>query len=92
MIGHSADVSGEHEFDSPHEVQQFSLRFVVGSCFVQAYYQPVSLLTKKYRKQLNIFERKVCRRILGPVYDNEKENWRILTDKETYGIVKKNLP
>jgi hypothetical protein len=24
----------------------------------------------------------VCRRILGPVYDNEKENWRILTNKE----------
>jgi len=23
----------------------------------------------------------VYRRILGPVYDNEKENWRILTNK-----------
>jgi hypothetical protein len=31
----------------------------------------------------------VYRRILGPVYDNEKENWRILTDKEIYAIVKK---
>jgi hypothetical protein len=31
-------------------------------------------LTKRDRKQLNIFERKVYRRILGPVYDNEKEN------------------
>jgi len=31
-------------------------------------------LTKKDRKQLNIFEKKVCRRILGPVYGNEKEN------------------
>jgi hypothetical protein len=31
----------------------------------------------------------VCRRILGPVYDNEKENCRILTDKEIYAIVKK---
>jgi hypothetical protein len=31
----------------------------------------------------------VCRRILGPVYDNEKENWRILTNKETYASVKK---
>jgi hypothetical protein len=30
---------------------------------------------------LNIFERKVYRRILGPVYDNEKGNCRILTDK-----------
>ena len=31
----------------------------------------------------------MCRRILDPVYDNEKENWRILTDKEIYAIVKK---
>jgi hypothetical protein len=34
----------------------------------------------------------VFRIILGPVYDNKKENWRILTDKEIYVIVKKNLP
>ena len=46
-------------------------------------------LTKRHRKQLNIFERKVYRRILGPVYDNEKENWRILTNKENYASVKK---
>jgi len=38
-------------------------------------------LTKRDRKQLKVFERKVYRRILGPVYDNEKENWRILTNK-----------
>jgi hypothetical protein len=31
----------------------------------------------------------VYRRILGPVYENEKENWRILTDKEIYAIVKR---
>jgi len=31
----------------------------------------------------------VYRRILGPVYDNEKENWRILTNKEIYVSVKK---
>jgi len=31
----------------------------------------------------------VYRRILGPVYDNEKENWRILTNKEIYARVKK---
>jgi hypothetical protein len=31
----------------------------------------------------------VCRRIIGPVYDNEKENWRILTNKEIYATVKK---
>jgi hypothetical protein len=31
----------------------------------------------------------VYRRISGPVYDNEKENWRILTNKEIYASVKK---
>jgi hypothetical protein len=47
------------------------------------------ILTNRYRKQLNISERKVYRRILDPVYDNEKEKWRILTNKEIYAIVKK---
>ena len=28
-------------------------------------------------------------RILGPVYGNEKENWRILTNKEIYAMVNK---
>ena len=46
-------------------------------------------LTKTDRKRLNIFERRVYRRILDPVYDNEKENWRILTNKEIYARVKK---
>jgi hypothetical protein len=46
-------------------------------------------LTERDRKQLNIFERKVYRRILGPVYDNEKVNWRILTNKEIYEFLKK---
>ena len=46
-------------------------------------------LTKRDRKQLNIFERKVYRIILGPVCDNEKGNWRILTNKEIYASVKK---
>jgi len=32
----------------------------------------------------------VYRRILGPVYDNEKENWRILITKEICAMVKKN--
>jgi len=45
-------------------------------------------LTKRGSKQMNIFERKVYRRILGPVYDNEKENWRILTNREIYAVVK----
>ena len=38
---------------------------------------------------LNIFERKVYRRTLGPVYYNEKENCRISTSKEIYATVKK---
>ena len=46
-------------------------------------------LTRRERKQLNIFERKVYRRILGPVYDNEKENLRILTNKEIYARVRR---
>ena len=46
-------------------------------------------LTKRDRKQLNIFERKVYRRILGPVYNNEKENYRILTIQKIYASVKK---
>ena len=46
-------------------------------------------LMKRDRKQMNIFEKKVYRKILGPVYDNEKENRRILTNKEIYAIVKK---
>jgi len=46
-------------------------------------------LTKRDRKQLNIFERKVYRRILGPVYDNEKKDWRILTNEEIYANIKK---
>jgi hypothetical protein len=29
------------------------------------------------------------RRISGPVYENKKENWRILTNKEIYANVKK---
>jgi hypothetical protein len=31
----------------------------------------------------------VYRRILVPVHDNEKENWRILANKEIYATVKK---
>jgi len=31
----------------------------------------------------------VYRTILGPVYDNEKENWRILTNEEIYADIKK---
>jgi len=45
------------------------------------------ILTKRDRTKINIFERKVYRRILGPVYDNEKENWRILTNKEIFAVL-----
>ena len=48
-----------------------------------------NLETNEERKQINISERKVYRRILGLVYDNEKENWWILTNKEIYATVKK---
>ena len=37
---------------------------------------------------MDVFERKVYRRILGSVNDREKENWRILTNKEIYASVK----
>jgi hypothetical protein len=55
------------------------------------YASEISTLTTRDRKQLNIFERKVYRRILGPIYDNENENenWRILTNIEIYAILKK---
>jgi hypothetical protein len=55
------------------------------------YASETGTLTKRDGKQLNIFERKVYRRILGPVYDNGKEKWRKLTSKEIYASVKKNL-
>jgi len=55
---------------------------------VLTYASETLTLTKRYRKQLNVFERKVYRRILGPVYDNEKENLRILTNKEINSSVK----
>jgi uncharacterized membrane protein len=50
-----------------------------------------TLDTNKARQKTNIFERKVYRRILGPIYDNEKENWRILTTKEIQAMVKNVL-
>jgi hypothetical protein len=37
------------------------------------YASETSTLTNRDRKQLNIFERKVYRSILGPVYDNKKK-------------------
>ena len=37
------------------------------------YESEIWVLTKRDGKQLNISERKMYRRILGPVYDNEKK-------------------
>jgi hypothetical protein len=37
---------------------------------------------------MNIFEREVNWRILGPVCNNKKENWRISTNKEIYATAK----
>jgi len=49
----------------------------------------ISLDTNKKRQKANKhFEQKVYR-ILGPIYGNEKEKWRILTNKEIYAMVKK---
>jgi hypothetical protein len=53
------------------------------------YGSETSTLNKRSRKQLKIFERKMYRRILDPVYYNEKENWRILTNREICANVKK---
>jgi hypothetical protein len=47
------------------------------------------MLTERDRKRLDILETKVYRRIVGPVYGNENENWRILTDKYIYANVEK---
>jgi len=42
---------------------------------------------KRDRKKINIFERKAYRRILGPVHENKKENWRIFANKQIYSLV-----
>jgi hypothetical protein len=54
---------------------------------ILAYASETWILTKTARKQISISEGKVYRKILGPVYDSEKENWRILTNKEIYAVV-----
>jgi len=43
-------------------------------------------LTKRDRKKLNIFVRKVFGRILGPVYDNKKGNWQKIEFPKGYFI------
>jgi hypothetical protein len=40
---------------------------------------------------LKFFERRLHRRILASVYNNEKENWRVLINQEVYAAVKKPI-
>jgi len=70
-----------------HFILRIILQFFANICNLTA--SETWKLTKRDRKQMNIFVRKVYSRILGPVYDNEKENWWILTNKEIYARVKK---
>jgi hypothetical protein len=50
--------------------------------------QLFNIKPERDRKQWNIFESKVYISILDPVKEKEKENWRILTNKEIYARVK----
>jgi hypothetical protein len=47
------------------------------------------VLKQKCEATIKFGKSKAYRKILGPVYDNEKENWRILSKKEIYAILKK---
>jgi hypothetical protein len=78
----------KHFFKNKNISKKLKLRLkntIIDKTFT--YTSQIGTLTKRDRKQLNIFERKVYRRILGPIYDNEKENWRILTNKEIYASI-----
>jgi hypothetical protein len=52
-----------------------------------AYASETWILTQTDRRKINILKKKMYRRIVGPVYDKEKENWRILTNKLIYTMV-----
>jgi len=43
------------------------------------------------RKQINIFERKVYRRILGPVYDDEEVHQLFIDFKKAYDSVRREV-
>jgi len=82
------------EFNSPLKFHYFftSIPKFHGILFTNFGDQTASqtwTLTNRDRKQSNFFERNVYIRIVGPVYDNEKENYRVLTNKEIYAKVKK---
>jgi hypothetical protein len=54
------------------------------------YSSETCILKNRDRKQMNIFERKMYRIILSPVYNNEKENWGVLTKKVNLRNCKKS--
>jgi hypothetical protein len=70
----------------PKELKLILKNTMIGKTLTYA--SETSTLTKRDRNQLNIFERKVYRKILGPIYDNEKDNWRILTNKKFMQFLK----
>jgi len=57
-----------------------------GRCVLIHCRLPIYIIVYTQRECLTL---RLHRRILGPVYDNEKENWRILTSKEIHARVKK---
>jgi len=78
----------------PHKNKSKKLKLILKYTIIHkmlTYASENWILTKTDGKQINIFERTVYRRILGPVYDNGKENWRIFTTKVIYAIVNKTF-
>ena len=70
-------VNDQHITDLQERIKNANKTYFMQQKFqkIKTYTSETWKLTKKVRKQMNIFERKVYRRILGPVYGNEKENW-----------------
>jgi len=68
---HTNDVSREPQ-TTTDTYNNSSLQYE--STHTVTYASETWILTKRDSKQINIFERKVYRRILGPLHDNEKEN------------------
>jgi len=58
------------------------------SSTIQILFLAPSSEREREREQVNIFGRKVYRKILDLVYENEKENWRILINKGIYTMIK----
>ena len=74
---------GTHVMEDPLYLLKFLFTVIYFEIYLQYFFSEVlSFVT---------VELMVYRIILGPVYYNEKENWRILTKKEIYAIAKKTL-